>query len=63
MRAYDSGALGDQPIALNAADRLIVIGSDGMMAAVAQARQRSSLKPYLKPAITPSPRSTRRCNA
>jgi NADPH-dependent glutamate synthase beta subunit-like oxidoreductase/NAD(P)H-flavin reductase len=48
MLAYNSGALGDQPIALNSADRLIVIGSDGMMNAVARARE-TSLKAHLKP--------------
>jgi len=48
MLAYNAGALGDQPIALNSADRLIVIGSDGMMNAVARARE-TSLKPHLKP--------------
>ncbi|MGQ0522982.1 MAG: pyridine nucleotide-disulfide oxidoreductase, partial [Betaproteobacteria bacterium] len=48
MHAYASGALGEQPIAFNEADRLIAIGSDRMMAAVAQAR-RDVLKPYLKP--------------
>jgi NAD(P)H-flavin reductase len=48
MRAYATGALGDTPIALSAADRLIAIGSDGMMAAVARARH-SILAPYLRP--------------
>ena len=48
MHAYASGALGVQPIPFNAADRVIAIGSDGMMAAVAHARQ-ELLKPYLKP--------------
>ncbi len=48
MLAYADGKLGDQPIALSAADRLIVIGSDGMMNAVARARE-TSLKPHLKP--------------
>jgi len=48
MRAYASGALGEQPIPFADADRLIAIGSDRMMAAVAQAR-REVLKPYLKP--------------
>jgi hypothetical protein len=48
MRAYASGALGEQPIAFSEADRLIAIGSDRMMAAVAAAR-RGALAPYLKP--------------
>jgi NADPH-dependent glutamate synthase beta subunit-like oxidoreductase/NAD(P)H-flavin reductase len=48
MLAYAGGKLGEQPIALPSADRLIVIGSDGMMNAVARARE-SSLKPFLKP--------------
>jgi hypothetical protein len=48
MQAYASGALGAPPIALGAADRIIAIGSDRMMAAVAAARH-SVLKPYLKP--------------
>ncbi len=38
MAAYATGKLGEQPIAFNTADRLIAIGSDRMMAAVAQAR-------------------------
>ncbi|HYZ40585.1 MAG TPA: pyridine nucleotide-disulfide oxidoreductase, partial [Stellaceae bacterium] len=46
--AYNAGSLGDQPITLNTADRLIVIGSDGMMAAVAEARQ-AGLKRYFRP--------------
>ena len=48
MEAYASGALGEQPIPFNAADRLMAIGSDRMMAAVAQARH-GVLKPHLKP--------------
>jgi NAD(P)H-flavin reductase len=48
MRKYASGALGDQPIPFNDADRVIAIGSDGMMNAVRLARH-SVLKPYLKP--------------
>ncbi len=46
MRAYASGALGEQPIAFSDTDRLVAIGSDRMMAAVAQARH-DLLKPYL----------------
>jgi NADPH-dependent glutamate synthase beta subunit-like oxidoreductase/NAD(P)H-flavin reductase len=48
LHAYASGALGEQPIPFADADRLIAIGSDRMMAAVARARE-GALKPYLKP--------------
>ncbi len=48
MAAYGRGDLGDPEIPLNTVDRLIVIGSDGMMRAVQQARH-SVLRPYLKP--------------
>jgi NADPH-dependent glutamate synthase beta subunit-like oxidoreductase/NAD(P)H-flavin reductase len=48
MAAYGAGKLGKPAIPLAAADRLIVIGSDAMMAAVAVARE-GVLKPYLKP--------------
>lgn len=47
IEAYASGALGAPAISLAAADRLIAIGSDKMMAAVAYARHHQ-LKPYLK---------------
>ncbi|HEX4927070.1 MAG TPA: FAD-dependent oxidoreductase [Burkholderiales bacterium] len=47
MVAYASGALGEQAIAFSATDRIIAIGSDRMMAAVALARH-GALKPYLK---------------
>ncbi|HLI21923.1 MAG TPA: FAD-dependent oxidoreductase [Stellaceae bacterium] len=47
MLAYAGGALGAQPMAMSSADRLIVIGSDVMMNAVARARE-TSLKPHLK---------------
>jgi NAD(P)H-flavin reductase len=47
MAAYGRGDLGDE-IPLSSVDRLIVIGSDGMMRAVQQARH-SVLRPYLKP--------------
>ncbi|MSP81452.1 MAG: pyridine nucleotide-disulfide oxidoreductase [Alphaproteobacteria bacterium] len=46
MRAYAEGGLGETPIPLAAADRLIAIGSDRMMAAVAAAR-RGVLKGHL----------------
>jgi NADPH-dependent glutamate synthase beta subunit-like oxidoreductase/NAD(P)H-flavin reductase len=48
MASYASGKLGPVPIPLSAADRMIVIGSDRMMAAVGVARH-GVLKPYLKP--------------
>ncbi len=47
MQAYASGALGGAPIPLDAAERMIVIGSDRMMAAVKDARK-GALAPYLK---------------
>jgi NADPH-dependent glutamate synthase beta subunit-like oxidoreductase/NAD(P)H-flavin reductase len=48
MRAYAENRLGAQAIPLAAADRIIAIGSDRMMAAVAAARH-GVLAPYLKP--------------
>jgi len=50
MTAYARGELGAKPIDLKDADRLIVIGSDRMMAAVAHARE-GVLKAYLKPGL------------
>ena len=47
MHAYASGSLGDQAVPFAAADRIIAIGSDSMMAAVAKARH-TVLKEYLK---------------
>ncbi len=47
IEAYASGSLGPTSIALTDADRIIAIGSDRMMAAVAQARH-TVLAPYLK---------------
>jgi len=47
MHAYASGALGPQPIPFSATDRIIAIGSDQMMAAVAAARH-GLLKKFLK---------------
>jgi len=47
MQAYAFGALGKQEIPFAATDRIIAIGSDRMMAAVAQARH-STLKSFLK---------------
>ena len=48
MAAYASGAFGVQAIAFADTDRIIAIGSDSMMAAVAAARHQA-LQPYLKP--------------
>jgi len=48
MVAYASGQLGAPPIPLSAVNRIIAIGSDGMMAAVARARH-SVLAPFLQP--------------
>jgi len=48
MEAYASGRIGAQPIDMREADRVIVIGSDRMMAAVARARH-AVLEPFLKP--------------
>jgi NADPH-dependent glutamate synthase beta subunit-like oxidoreductase/NAD(P)H-flavin reductase len=47
MAAYAEGKLGTAPIPFNAADRIIAIGSDRMMAAVAAARH-GILAPHLK---------------
>jgi len=48
MAAYASGALGTQQIPFSGTDRIVAIGSDMMMAAVAAARH-AVLEPYLKP--------------
>jgi NADPH-dependent glutamate synthase beta subunit-like oxidoreductase/NAD(P)H-flavin reductase len=48
MHAYAAGALGKQAIAFSDADRIIAIGSDKMMAAVALARH-GVLQEHLKP--------------
>ncbi len=48
MVAYASGALGEQPIEFAAGDRIIAIGSDSMMAAVAAARH-NGLSVFVKP--------------
>jgi hypothetical protein len=48
MRAYATGELGVQPIPFADCDRIIAIGSDKMMAAVARARH-GVLAPFLKP--------------
>ena len=47
MQAYALGTLGKQEILFSSADRIIAIGSDQMMAAVALARH-GVLSPYLK---------------
>ncbi|MDB5805558.1 MAG: hypothetical protein JWN73_2880 [Betaproteobacteria bacterium] len=47
MVAYASGELGEIPIPMTQADRIIAIGSDRMMAAVGLARH-GVLKPFLK---------------
>ncbi|HEX9149982.1 MAG TPA: FAD-dependent oxidoreductase, partial [Thermoanaerobaculia bacterium] len=48
MTAWAEGRLGDTPIRLAEVDRLIAIGSDRMMAAVARARH-GVLAPHLRP--------------
>ena len=48
MTAYAEGALGETSISLSEVDRILAIGSDGMMAAVKTARF-GVLRPYLKP--------------
>ncbi|MGH8718757.1 MAG: FAD-dependent oxidoreductase [Burkholderiales bacterium] len=48
MAAYAKGELGSQPIALPSVNRIIVIGSDRMMAAVTRARH-EVLAPHLNP--------------
>jgi NADPH-dependent glutamate synthase beta subunit-like oxidoreductase/NAD(P)H-flavin reductase len=48
IEAYGEGTLGPVEIPLGEVDRIIAIGSDGMMAAVAEAR-RAALKRYFRP--------------
>jgi NADPH-dependent glutamate synthase beta subunit-like oxidoreductase/NAD(P)H-flavin reductase len=48
IAAYGAGDLGPAAIPLSAVDRIIAIGSDGMMNAVAEAR-RARLKGYFRP--------------
>ena len=48
MAAYGAGDLGDLDIPLSSVDRIVAIGSDGMMRAVAEARG-NVLAPYLRP--------------
>ena len=47
IAAYGRGDLGEAPIRLDTVDRLVAIGSDGMMNAVARARH-NVLAPFLK---------------
>jgi NAD(P)H-flavin reductase len=47
MRKYAAGELGEQPIPFKDADRIVAIGSDGMMNAVRLARH-GVLKPFMK---------------
>ncbi|WP_422929876.1 FAD-dependent oxidoreductase [Singulisphaera sp. PoT] len=48
MAAYGRGELGEVTLPLSAANRIVVIGSDGMMRGVQQARS-GILRPYLDP--------------
>jgi NAD(P)H-flavin reductase len=48
LEAYGAGRLGEREIQLREIDRIVAIGSDGMMAAVQRARH-GVLAPYLKP--------------
>jgi hypothetical protein len=48
LEAYGAGALGPAAIPLEEVDRIIAIGSDGMMNAVAEAR-RAALQSYFRP--------------
>ena len=48
IAAYGSGALGPVAIPLSEVDRIIAIGSEGMMNAVAEARS-AALAPYFRP--------------
>ena len=50
LLAYGAGELGPTPIALQTANRLLAIGSDRMMAAVARASE-GALRPYLAASI------------
>src|SRR5213079_2663800 len=47
MAAHASGSLGAPKVRMQDADRVVAIGSDGMMAAVAKARH-GILAPYLR---------------
>ena len=63
IAAYGAGALGPVEIPLSQVDRIIAIGSDGMMNAVAEARRAALDALFAGRGIGRSPRSTRRCNA
>ena len=52
MLAYSTGKLGDVAIPLSAAERMIAIGSDRMMAAVKPARATASWRPISHPGTT-----------
>src|SRR5260370_7764898 len=54
IEAYGAGMLGPVEIPLAAVDRIIAIGSDGMMNAVAQPR-RAPLTRYFPPHPPPTP--------
>ena len=60
--AYGRGDLDEPEISLHSVDRMVVIGSDAMMAAVARAAIRR-LRRISSPTIRRSAASTRRCNA
>ncbi len=63
MLAYAEGELGETTIKIQDVDRIIAIGSDGMMGAVARARHGVLQNRTSSRIITPSARSTRPCNA
>ncbi len=67
MRAYASGALGTQPVPFTAADRIIAIGSDGMISAPSACSRTSTRRPARRatcsPASTRTSRSTRSTSA
>ena len=63
MAAYGRGELGDRGSRSSAVDRIIAIGSDGMMNAVAEARHAGAQARISSPTTTRSARSTRRCSA
>ena len=62
MVAYARGDLDEPEIPFSLVDRLVVIGSDGMMRAVQRARH-AVLAPYLKPGHKAIGASTRPCSA
>jgi NAD(P)H-flavin reductase len=62
IEAYRSDAFGPADIPLAEVDRIIAIGSDGTINAVAEAR-RARLKHFFRQGTGGSLRSTRRCSA